>query len=190
MAEPSRGTMAGTAYSVRCDHSRHTAMRLLSLHFLPSGRMAVLYIFFCGLSGGINFQRLNVVFMQWRFCAAELRCSIFSPVHKSTLNPAEHLFYRVQGAYFLHFYRICIFPNCNKHLVSRKFIPVAGRSHLCLYRVGIIFETFPTAAFRENLKIFYLSERGEFHDKTSPGVPEPDHQRQHHRSAQHQRSAR
>ena len=44
MAEPSRGTVAGTAYSVRCDHARHTAMRLLSLHFLPSGSMAVLYI--------------------------------------------------------------------------------------------------------------------------------------------------
>lgn len=63
MAEPSRGTVAGTAYSVRCDHARHTAMRLLSLHFLPSGSMAVLYIFFCGLSGGINFLFRNVAFL-------------------------------------------------------------------------------------------------------------------------------
>ena len=106
------------------------------------------------------------------YAVAILCCRIamqhFLPVRKSALNPEEHLFY----------------------LISLKFIPVVGRSHLCLYRVGIIFETFPTAAFRENLKIFHLSERGEFHDKTSPGVPEQDHQRQHHRSAQHQRSAR
>ena len=63
MAEPSRGTVAGTAYSVRCDHARHTAMRLLSLHFLPSGSMAVLYIFFCGLSCGINFLFRNAAFL-------------------------------------------------------------------------------------------------------------------------------
>ena len=94
------------------------------------------------------------------------------------------------GCLFFAFLSYLYISNCNKHLISRKFIPVAGRSHLCLYRVGIIFETLPTAAFRENLKIFYLSERGEFHDKTSPGVPESDHQRQHHCSAQHQRSAR
>ena len=63
MADPSRGTVAGTAYSVRCDHARHTAMRILCLHILPSGSMAVLYIFFCGLSGGINFLFRNVAFL-------------------------------------------------------------------------------------------------------------------------------
>ena len=108
-AEPSRGTVAGTAYSVRCDHARHTAMRLLSLHFLPSGSMAVLYIFFCGLSGGINFQRLNVIFMQWRFCAAELRCSIFSLYAKApwTQNNICSIGFRV--LIFCVIYRICIF---------------------------------------------------------------------------------
>ena len=63
---------------IRFDAIMRVIRQCASLHFLPSGSMAVLYIFFCGLSGGINFQRLNVIFMQWRFCAAELRCSIFS----------------------------------------------------------------------------------------------------------------
>ena len=114
----------------------------------------------------------------------------FSPCTQKHLEPRTIFVLSGSGCLFLrHLSYLYIFHH-NKLLASLKFIPVVGRSHLCLYRVGIIFEAFPTAAFRENLKIFHLSERGEFHDKTSPGVPEPDHQRQHHRSTQHQRSAR
>lgn len=83
MAEPSRGTVAGTAYSVRCDHARHTAMRLLSLHFLPSGSMAVLYIFFCGLSGGINFLFRNAVFLPTLILAVQHITVISHKIYRS-----------------------------------------------------------------------------------------------------------